>query len=999
MRHPSFLEQVANAWHATQETERPGLLITPNDRSRRLLLQALGQTYSGKALWAPAILTWPQWVGELTDRTLADPLTLKLELFDVYRQVYGASETFEVFLNWADVILSDFDLLEHSVVPHRQVFSLLHDHATVLPDAFADYEAVHQFILALGGSEKRAAVTQRFLNDWQKLGELYFLFQDRLATRNWAYPSLALRLACETWEQTPPENLPANGIWLIGFYQLSRLQRRLVHLLNKSMPVVCWLEQPTAWWQESQNPVGEGLKDFTGLTVRYADSPTPSQAKLQLWACPHLTAQVRAVGNHLADSETAVSELGSPDMLDDDTPNWEDETPADTTTEKTRIAVVLLGPELLFAQLNALPPKIRSINTSLGQQIRHTHQYQLLELVQQLQRRSQAANRLMPVQEWIQVLRFLPMLGSEYAEFLTIATQLIRTGRLYLTPEEALADLPQTLPASGLELIRLISTGIFRLPEESPQQAFFRLLDQLFKELYKGQAGLTVSGDILESNIYFLLSQQAERLKHALEEYQLNQLSLNDLWRTFKNLVRQHALAFTNESRSGLQIIQLHDTLCLDFDIVYLVGANEENLQGFSTANSLIPVALKRGLGLPVPETELVRKQYLTLRLFNRAQSVYVTYLNPELVPESRPLAPIFRQIQENLTPGAITHRELNFDTGVYTSVPSPFAIPKTPDILTRLRKWQIDSSSDTRPSDQTVYLSYSTLHTYLKCPLEFYLTYVLQAGNTLESTEEIDHIAFGALVHLTLELLYTDLLGKHPGQYCQKQSEERIKKLLEQTANKAFRIQYQLPERGITVVGRQRLVLELVKKYAQTVIEHDKETVAQEHILLEIEQDWHTSFKITEDLTVRMGGKVDRLEKRNNQPTILDYKTGKVEAKFPNQIEKLKAPEKKIEWLFDRNNASSQKSRNLFQAYLYGWLAYQCKQEIQDPQFEFFSTRVQGKSQTVELDILDSTARQLYEQNLKLLVTEIFNPDIPFTQTPDPKACTYCTHKLVCQR
>jgi RecB family exonuclease len=291
-------------------------------------------------------------------------------------------------------------------------------------------------------------------------------------------------------------------------------------------------------------------------------------------------------------------------------------------------------------------------------------------------------------------------------------------------------------------------------------------------------------------------------------------------------------------------------------------------------------------------------------------------------------------------------------------------------------------------------------LHTYLKCPLKFYLTYVLETGEPPEATEEIDHGAFGALAHLTLQLLYTDLIDKHPGRYWKELAAGgALEQRLEEAVDQAFRQHFLLSDSAPAFAGQQRLAFELVKKYARTVIEYDTAQADLPCLIKEIEQNWCTTFKVTDHLTVRIGGKVDRFEYFDNHPTILDYKTGKVKAASPEKTAKSKTWEGRIGWLFDHNAASSRDAAPLFQAYLYVWLSQRCKDNTQQARFDFFSTRVSGKRRRVELDLTDSNTLSFYEQQLKLLVTEIFDPEVPFFQTTQITTCADCAYKVLCQR
>jgi hypothetical protein len=50
-------------------------------------------------------------------------------------------------------------------------------------------------------------------------------------------------------------------------------------------------------------------------------------------------------------------------------------------------------------------------------------------------------------------------------------------------------------------------------------------------------------------------------------------------------------------------------------------------------------------------------------------------------------------------------------------------------------------------------------------------------------------------------------------------------------------------------------------------------------------------------------------------------------------------------------------------------------------------------------VEAMDGNLSAEFEKFLKALIEEIFNPDIPFTQTPEVKTCTYCGFKGICFR
>ncbi|MBT7995493.1 MAG: hypothetical protein HN691_11500, partial [Bacteroidetes bacterium] len=52
-------------------------------------------------------------------------------------------------------------------------------------------------------------------------------------------------------------------------------------------------------------------------------------------------------------------------------------------------------------------------------------------------------------------------------------------------------------------------------------------------------------------------------------------------------------------------------------------------------------------------------------------------------------------------------------------------------------------------------------------------------------------------------------------------------------------------------------------------------------------------------------------------------------------------------------------------------------------------------KNSVDNIEILQSE----FESHLKLLLQDIFNPDVSFRQTEDKKKCEYCPYKGICNR
>ena len=49
--------------------------------------------------------------------------------------------------------------------------------------------------------------------------------------------------------------------------------------------------------------------------------------------------------------------------------------------------------------------------------------------------------------------------------------------------------------------------------------------------------------------------------------------------------------------------------------------------------------------------------------------------------------------------------------------------------------------------------------------------------------------------------------------------------------------------------------------------------------------------------------------------------------------------------------------------------------------------------------ELLSNEVLLAFEEQLKLLIEEIYNPKIAFKQTTDLNICEYCSYKMICNR
>lgn len=141
-------------------------------------------------------------------------------------------------------------------------------------------------------------------------------------------------------------------------------------------------------------------------------------------------------------------------------------------------------------------------------------------------------------------------------------------------------------------------------------------------------------------------------------------------------------------------------------------------------------------------------------------------------------------------------------------------------------------------------------------------------------------------------------------------------------------------------------------------------------------------------ELSILLGGKVDRIDSKEGITRIIDYKTGGKQKTVGT-----------VSDLFDRG-----KSRDgyVFQAFYYAHLLQHDYPQIA-PSLLF----VRNTSKDIEPDIIVNstpvTDFNEYSEEFGALIThtidEIFNSDTPYTAAENKEACKYCKLLSLCKR
>lgn len=201
---------------------------------------------------------------------------------------------------------------------------------------------------------------------------------------------------------------------------------------------------------------------------------------------------------------------------------------------------------------------------------------------------------------------------------------------------------------------------------------------------------------------------------------------------------------------------------------------------------------------------------------------------------------------------------------------------------------------------------------------------------------------------------------------------------------------------RNIVYNGEQVVKLNLIYSFIKRLLEIDLKYTPFTIEGLEVYTSSLINFTANNiSRTIKTGGYIDRLDSKDGTVRVLDYKTGKIMDNFKD-IESL------FVQLLDRN-------KNAFQAILYSKLikdryskdtpikpALLFIQKATNADYKADIKIGKGRQKTNIEDVTDCKYNK-FDEELKQLLSDIYNKEIPFTQCKEIEHCTYCPYKSIC--
>lgn len=924
-------------------------------------------TLSQKPLWSPNILTINEFVEKLTQRASADSITLIFKLYEVYCQVNDKPLSFDEFLPWGEMLLSDFDDIDKYLVDARQLFTNLmaikelEGDFTFLSDE--QVEAIRTFWSSFN-PVKLSEHQQNFLKNWESLFPIYTQFGEKLRHEGSVYGGMMMRDLATSIRQKEDVAIAWPKVVFAGFFVLTPAEKILFqYLKNQKRGEFFWDYSPWLLADYSKNNLSETVrlpfKDasvFLRENITAFTSPddwnqpiTNELPLMKITGVASQTEQLRLVSSFLESVHEHSSETVS-------------------NSKALDTAVILTDENMLIPVLHAIPPQFDKINVTLGYPLKNTPIYSLIGAIVQLQRN---ARKTKEGKTWFYYRDVLPVIQHQYVsaiapvEALRVKTDMLARNSIFVQS----SDLCQGDYFSAIFQKIEVATDI---PAYIEKVLFstYRLVKQNEQSYF-------------EQEFVFALYKSVVKLGDLLQKLDSN-IQPQTWLKLFKRLTETQSVPFKGEPLSGLQVMGILETRAIDFENLVILNMNEGVFPKDSAPNTFVPFNLRKGFGLPTIEHQDAIFSYYFFRLIHRAKRVHLVFNSSSQGTQTGEMSRyLYQLIYEHPVKPKLTTAVEQVKLFRMPVVEAP----KTPQVMETLMALSSGSPKTLSPS---------ALSTYLECEMRFYYRYICKIDEPDEITEDLDARTFGILFHHAMETIYKPLIDKQ----LLADDLDRLandKMLIDNILRDAFRKHFSelslRDDEFEELQGKNILVFEVLKRYIRQIILNEKE-----HLPLTIkglEARVSMPFQLSDELTIHLGGIVDRIDESKGVVRVLDYKTGSG-----------KSGVGELSFLFDTAKHGDFKA--IFQTLLYCTILSETQypNHLLAPSVMWLRKLFESADYSLELgkrnDKSTLTLNEVKAEFTTLLrdmLTQLYDANQPFKQTEQKDKCVNCSYKALCNK
>jgi hypothetical protein len=734
-------------------------------------------------------------------------------------------QDFEKFSSWAVTLIQDFNEIDRYLINQNEIFSYL-----------LDIERIKHWTPNVNSQSK---LIENHLDFWKLMPFYYQKFTEHLINKKVGYQGLLYRKASENCLAFAEKSEDKTFVFA-GFNALNASEEKIIKCLLENNKASVFWDIDGVFLKDEFHDAGLFLrriknswKHFETHPFNWITDTFSSDKNIEVIGTPKSIGQAKIAGKII---EKIVFENKS--------------------LENT--ALVLSEENILIPILNALPIEVENLNITMGYPSKNNPAQILIYKLFQLHLNAQNRNKKQSVFYYKEVLEILnnPLIVSSIQA--NEVVKIIKNSNLTFITSNRLSELFSKYDLSSNELV---------------QHLFFdwnvsvnEILEKLKVILIYIKTHLSNQNeqDKVTKAFVFSIYNVILKITNYFETYNKIE-NLEILFSIYKQVIDQAQVSFEGEPLKGLQIMGILESRVLDFENVIITSLNEGKLPGGKSNNSFIPYDVKLEKGLPTYKERDAIFTYHFYRLLQRAKNIYLLYNTHSEGIDAGEKSRFITQLEIEHLPNH------NFKKVFYNAIKpdtiyQPIEVIKTQPILDRLE--EIATIKGFSPSSLT---------NYLRNPIQFYYQRILGVRENDEVEENVALNTLGTIIHEVLEKMYAPFEGKNI-QIQLSDIDVMIQNIEAITLEKFIEVY----KEGEIKKGKNLIAFEVAKRNIYNFLIQEKQHIenGDEVFILSLEKPHETIFEHHNlPYPVKISGKVDRIELRNNTIRIIDYKTGKVEA------------------------------------------------------------------------------------------------------------------------
>ncbi len=965
----------------------------------------------------PPITTINELFSLFSTRQVIDRTALLFYLYIIYDglSTRRERETFDQFVFWGDMLLSDFDDVDKYLVDADKLFANVRD-LKEIDTRFAGFtdeqiKVIKSFWQSFNPDRTYPEGDKHevFGQTWAILSQLYHAFREKLRTQNLAYEGMMEREVVEHLIQNEKREVAVDGeddsfaklkynkVVFVGLTAVSEVDRRLMSLLKlHGKAEFCWdYADPRL---QPVNSMATSAAYFTRNNLLDFGNEL-SEEELGSGLVPESDRQVSL---YSVSSGVGQTQLASQILL-----HWK-QTIADF--DPFRTAVVLPDENLLLPMLYAVPSELGTFNVTMGYSLKNTPVAAFVSMLATLQQSWREHERSFYFRQVLPLLSHSFVLGVS-GKAARRCAQDITKYNLYQVPiehfqKDAFLSMIFKPISSAADAVGYVDAILELLMKKAAQDIDSQNEAEPDEN---GQYELSLDASteapipdlkIFTDTDYEFLYHYRKTLLQLDREIKRHTIVFTSqtLFLLLEKLVSGVSVPFSGEPLSGLQLMGVLETRALDFENVIILSMNEGVFPAKPVQNTFVPMSLRDAFGMPTQKHRDAVFAYHFYRLIGRTSRLAMIYDSRTEGMQTGEESRYVKQLRFLMGHDDLVAHTVSEDISILN--PQTFEVQKTDDIIRLLNRCLENGDRS---------FSASVLKDYITCPLKFYLSFVRQLYDDDEVSEGVDAAQFGDILHHAICSIYAGHEGKIVQASMLDKYLDNDRRVIRDSIRNAF--DEVMNMKGKELEGYNLLVSHILANYVGETLRHDKELCPFEY--LAGERKLNIIFRLNDDRAVRINCIFDRLDQPlfGNNIRIVDYKTGNSQ-----KSTKLNFPS--VEDFFSDEGKGSKEA---FQVMLYCLLLEHAKPEDWErlhlkgepkhviPHLYFVrdfhsnrktSTVLKIKQDKQALDLEEfAPYRDEFQQRLISLFEEIYNPKVPFIQCKDTKPCQWCTFANLCKR